>query len=169
VTAAATLRAAGSQDASLLAAILVRTWRERYLGLVSAEVLAGLDEQGFAAWFARVLAPPTRHRASVARVDGADAGFIHIGPDEEDPARGHIYSFYVASPFSGRGVGRALLAHAVGELAAEGYRAITLWVFKDNAPTVRLYARAGFRPDGAERIEDAYGVLEQRLRLDFGG
>jgi ribosomal protein S18 acetylase RimI-like enzyme len=160
------LRAAGPQDGALLAAILVRTWRERYPGLVSPDVLAGLDEQGFADWFARVLSPPTRHHATVARVDGADAGFIHTGPDEEDPARGHVYSFYVAPPFSGRGVGRALLAHAVGELVADGYRAITLWVFKDNAPAVRLYTRAGFRADGAERVEDAFGVLEQRLRLE---
>ena len=160
-----TLRSAGPQDSALLAAILVRTWRDRYPGLVSADVLAGLDEQGFSDWFARVLSPPTRHHATVARVDGTDVGFIHTGPDEEDPARGMVHSFYVAAPFSGRGVGGALLSHAVAELVAEGYREITLWVFKENAPAVRLYTRAGFRADGAERVEAAFGVLEQRLRL----
>jgi ribosomal protein S18 acetylase RimI-like enzyme len=168
VTRPWTLRAASPGDAPALAAILVRTWRQRYPGLVAPEVLDALDERAFAEWFARVLDLSSGHNATLATVDGADAGFIHFGPEEEDPARGHVFSFYVAPPHSGRGMGRELLAHALSALRAEGYRVVTLWVFKDNAATQRLYARAGFRPDGAERVEDEFGVPEQRLRLDLG-
>lgn len=163
-----TLRAASPGDAPALAAILVRTWRQRYPGLVAPEVLDALDEDGFAKWFTRALDPSTGHHATLATVDGGDAGFIHFGPEEEDPARGHVFSFYVAPPYSGRGVGRELLAHALSALSGEGYRVVTLWVFKDNAPTLHLYARAGFQPDGAERVEDEFGVPEQRLRLELG-
>jgi ribosomal protein S18 acetylase RimI-like enzyme len=169
VTRPWTLRAASPEDAPVLAAILVRTWRERYPELVSPEVLDGLDEDGFAEWFARVLGPSTGHHATLATMDGADAGFIHFGPEDEDPTHGHVFSFYVAPPYSGRGVGRELLAHALSELSADGYHVVTLWVFRDNAPTVRLYTRAGFRPDGAQRVEPQFGVIEQRLRLEFGG
>jgi ribosomal protein S18 acetylase RimI-like enzyme len=167
VSALVAVRRAGPADGPAMADILVRTWRQRYPGLVNADVLESLDEQGFAAWFSQILAPGTGHGAAIAVVDDVDAGFIHFGPDEEDSVRGHVYSFYVAPPFSGRGIGRGLLAHGLTELEREGYRVVTLWVFKDNAPTVRLYSAAGFRPDGVERIESEYGVLEQRLRLDL--
>jgi ribosomal protein S18 acetylase RimI-like enzyme len=162
------LRAASPGDAPVLAAILVRTWRQRYPGLVAPAVLDALDEQGFAEWFARVLDPSTGHHATLATVDGAHAGFIHFGPEEQEPGRGHVFSFYVAPPYSGRGVGRDLLAHALSELSAEGYDVVTLWAFRDNAPTMRLYTRAGFRPDGGERVEDEFGVPELRLRLQLG-
>jgi ribosomal protein S18 acetylase RimI-like enzyme len=161
------LRSAGPEDAASLARILVRTWRTRYTGLVSDEVIDALDEEGFADWFARVLEPGTGHAATVAEVDGEPAGFIHVGPQEDEPSTGHVFSFYVVPPHSGRGIGPRLLSHALAELAGRGYPAVTLWVFKDNAPTVGLYTRAGFRPDGAERIEPQYGVLEQRLRREL--
>jgi len=165
VTAPAALRAAGRDDAPALAAVLVQTWRERYRGLVADDVLDGLDEPGFARWFDEVLAPGSGHAAIVATAGEEITGFIHVGADEEDPARGHVFSFYVAPAFSGRGVGRALLRRALAELSAGGHRVVTLWVFAANAPTVRLYERAGFRPDGAQRVEAEYGVVEQRMRL----
>jgi ribosomal protein S18 acetylase RimI-like enzyme len=167
VSAGVELRSAGPEDAAALARLLVDTWRARYVGLIGDEVLAGLDEDGFADWFARVLAPPTEHAATIAEVDGEPAGFIHFGPQEDEPATGHVFSFYVVPPHSGRGIGPRLLWHALGELTRAGYPAVTLWVFKDNAPTVALYARAGFRPDGTERVEAEYGVLEQRLRREL--
>jgi ribosomal protein S18 acetylase RimI-like enzyme len=167
VSAGVTLRAAGPDDAAALSRILVRTWRARYGGLVTDEVLAGLDEDGFADWFARVLMPASGHAATLAEVDGEPAGFIHIGPQEDEPTTGHVFSFYVVPPHSGQGIGPRLLSHALAQLAGEGYPAVTLWVFKDNASTVALYTRAGFQPDGAERVEPEYGVLEQRLRREL--
>jgi ribosomal protein S18 acetylase RimI-like enzyme len=167
VTAAPTLRAAVRADAPALAAVLVQTWRGRYRGMVAQHVLDDLDEPGFARWFDGLLAPGSGHAAIVATAGEAVIGFIHVGADEEDPSRGHVFSFYVAPPFSGRGIGRALLARALAELSARGYRVVTLWVFTDNAPAVRLYERAGFRPDGAQRVEREYGVLEQRMRLEL--
>jgi ribosomal protein S18 acetylase RimI-like enzyme len=167
VSAGLELRSAGPEDAASLARILVRTWRARYVGLVSDEVLHGLDEKRFAAWLARALAPSTGHGATLVEVDGEDAGFIHFGPEDGEPGNGHVFSFYVAPPYSGRGIGARLLSHALAELAGRGYPAVTLWVFKDNAPTVALYTRAGFQPDGAERVEPEYGVVEQRLRREL--
>jgi ribosomal protein S18 acetylase RimI-like enzyme len=164
-----TLRPAGPEDAPSLARILVRTWRERYPGLVGQRVLDGLDEQRFATYFAESLAPATGHGATIASVDGEAAGFIHFGPDEDDSTRGHVFSFYVLPSFSGRGLGRELLGHVLRQLAARGFRAVTLWVFKDNAPTVRLYERAGFLADGRERVEPEYGLVEQRMELDLEG
>jgi ribosomal protein S18 acetylase RimI-like enzyme len=160
-----TLALAGPADAAAMARILVQTWRARYPGLVDEDVLAGLDEDGFARYFEERLAPGGDHGATLATVDGEPVGFIHFGPDEEDPRRGHVFSFYVLPAFAGRGLGRELLGDAIERLAARGYRTITLWVFKDNAATVRIYERAGFRPDGTERIEESYRIVEQRMTL----
>ncbi len=45
----------------------------------------------------------------------------------------------------GRGVGRALVRHLLGEAAARGERAMTLEVIEQNTPAVRLYEACGFR------------------------
>jgi ribosomal protein S18 acetylase RimI-like enzyme len=158
-----TLREAGRGDAPAMARVLVHTWRERYRGLVDADVLDGLDENGFARYFEQALAPGSGHGALLAGSE--PAGFIHFGPEEGAESHGHIFSFYVLPRWSGRGVGRELLAGAIAELAEQGFRTITLWVFKDNAATVRIYERAGFRPDGAERVEPEYRLPEQRMAL----
>jgi ribosomal protein S18 acetylase RimI-like enzyme len=160
-----TLELAGPADAAAMARILVETWRARYPGLVGEDVLARLEEDGFARYFDERLAPGGDHGATLATVDGEPVGFIHFGPDEEDSGRGHVFSFYVLPAFAGRGLGRELLADAIKRLEARGYRTITLWVFKDNAATVRMYERAGFRPDGAERVEHEYRIPEQRMAL----
>lgn len=160
-----TIGLAGPDDAAAMARILVETWHARYPGLVDEDVLARLDEAGFARYFEEQLAPGGDHGATLAIVAGEPVGFIHFGPDEDDSARGHVFSFYVLPAFAGRGLGRELLGYAIERLAARGYRTITLWVFKDNAATVRMYERAGFRPDGTERVEDSYRILEQRMAL----
>jgi ribosomal protein S18 acetylase RimI-like enzyme len=160
-----TPRSAGPGDAAAMARVLVQTWRERYPGLVDQDVLDGLDEPRFARYFEQALAPGSGHGALVAGDE--PVGFIHFGPEEGAESRGHIFSFYVLPEWSGRGVGRSLLEGAIAALGEQGFRTITLWVFKDNAATVRIYERAGFRADGAERVEPEYRLLEQRMALEL--
>jgi putative acetyltransferase len=64
--------------------------------------------------------------------------------------RGEIKSMHVAAPFRGRGVGRAILDHIVGEARARGMK--TLWLETGSSPSflpaLALYERAGFRRCG---------------------
>ncbi len=65
---------------------------------------------------------------------------------ELDPERGEIKSMRVVDAFLGRGVGRAILEHIVGEARARGMR--SLWLETGSAPAFvpaqRLYESAGF-------------------------
>jgi len=41
-------------------------------------------------------------------------------------------------------------------------------VFADNTPSVTFYARRGWTPDGAHRVEEAFGENEIRLSRSLG-
>jgi putative acetyltransferase len=63
-----------------------------------------------------------------------------------DAERGEVKSMRVADPFLGRGIGRAILEHIMGEARARGMR--SLWLETGSAeaftPGLRLYESAGF-------------------------
>jgi ribosomal protein S18 acetylase RimI-like enzyme len=156
------LRAATDEDAAELAAVFVSSWRAGYPGIVDDAVIAGLDEQEVAGWLLPM--ESDAHRTVLAEgPDGSVLGWVRFGDDPDDAGRGHIYSLYVHPSAGGRGVGRRLLEHGVEACGARGTRAVTLWVFEENARARRLYAAAGFAADGGRRVEEEYGAQEIHL------
>jgi len=57
----------------------------------------------------------------------------------------------VAADARGRGIGRALLEHAVEWARRSGVRKLELHVFPHNEPAIRLYERFGFVREGFRR------------------
>jgi ribosomal protein S18 acetylase RimI-like enzyme len=85
-------------------------------------------------------------------------------PDAE-PEAGEVWTFFVAPGQWRRGVGRALMAAALADLAARGYAEATVWSFAANERANAFYEAHGFRPDGAKRREEAWAdILEVRYR-----
>lgn len=85
-------------------------------------------------------------------VDGI-AGFVLVTAPgtggADDPADAAYLSLLAVAPRAqGRGVGRELLAAAVTAAARSGQPRVVLHALEDNAPAVRLYRGAGFRPSG---------------------
>jgi ribosomal protein S18 acetylase RimI-like enzyme len=76
---------------------------------------------------------PTQRLAGILTVTGVRPGTAHI------PQVG------VAPSFQGLGVGTAMMEAAFKDLAAEGYKEVTLTVTDSNAGAVRLYERLGFK------------------------
>lgn len=72
-------------------------------------------------------------------------GLKHLDED-----RGELKSFRTHADFLGRGVGRRILQHAIGEARTRGYR--TLWLETGTEPGFaaarHLYASEGFEPCG---------------------
>ena len=63
------------------------------------------------------------------------------------------HSLYVAAAARGRGVGRALLAALIGVTEAQGIWMLQSSIFPENAASLALHRRAGFREVGRrERI-----------------
>jgi putative acetyltransferase len=83
-----------------------------------------------------------------------------------DVQRGEIKSMRVADKFLGRGVGRALLDHLIGEARARGMESVWLETGSSAAftPALRLYESAGFQRCGpfGSYIDDPFSVFMMR-------
>ena len=111
--------------------------------------------------------PPAGVSTFVAELDGRVVGFaeLHPSPDAAAGSRvGELDTLYTHPAVWGRGVGRALMAAALEELAAAGFTTATLWTAEANARPRAVYARAGWRPDGATRRKTFLGVTFTELR-----
>lgn len=71
------------------------------------------------------------------------------GTGGDGPAGAAYLSLLAVDPSAqGSGLGRALLVAAVDAARAAGYAHCSLHALEDNAPALRLYRSAGFRPVG---------------------
>lgn len=101
--------------------------------------------------------------------DGVVAGWIALSP----MSRRRCYrgvaeiSVYVSDGLSGRGIGGALLSAAIAESEEHGIWTLFASVFPENAATVRLHERRGFRRLGTrKRIAQLDGVWRDTLILE---
>lgn len=109
-------------------------------------------------WIERVRAL----RPFVAEVDGVVAGYADLQDD------GLIDHFYVSPDFARRGVGAALMSHALAQARERGLRSVHSHVSRTAQP---FFARYGFETV-AQRRPEVRGVevpnAEMRLTLDAG-
>jgi RimJ/RimL family protein N-acetyltransferase len=56
------------------------------------------------------------------------------------------------------------MARALEQLREKDFSQAILWVHADNGRARRFYEAAGWRPDGAERDEEAFGEVVKELR-----
>jgi GNAT superfamily N-acetyltransferase len=81
----------------------------------------------------------------IASSQGRDVGCVLIN-QTNTACSGEIVYMGVADGFRGRGVGRALLARAVGQARLQGFQTLSLAVDEANKPAEKLYKQAGFKP-----------------------
>ncbi len=163
------IRAAVVQDVPALARVQVRAWLHAYSGFLDPDYLAGRPvEVREPQWRAALTDPANRAMTVVWDQDGVVAGFATTGParDEDlDDRWGELYALYVDPPAQGAGVGRALLADAVGRLAGEGFASAALWTFADNAHAIAFYERFGWRRDARAVPRPEHCAAADSLRL----
>lgn len=165
------IRRATPADAPAAAAIHVASWQHAYRGhLPDAVIARHTVASRTAAWTAWLTTPTTpQHRHHVLEVAGVVTGFAVTGPSRDDDARPdtfELFAIYLDPAHIGRGAGAALLGAALGEAAAQGARAVTLWVLDSNTRARGFYERVGFARDGREKVDAALGdARELRYRL----
>jgi ribosomal protein S18 acetylase RimI-like enzyme len=159
------MRRARRADARAIAEVHVDTWRHAYRDLLPIEFLNALSAEARERYWASELAVTPGDRTPwLADSAGQVAGFASVGPSRDADAQvgtGELYTLYVMPEMWDRGVGADLLRRAEHDLIDHDYAEATLWVLADNARARRFYERAGWRTDGAERIEC---IGEVRLR-----
>jgi GNAT superfamily N-acetyltransferase len=175
VTAPA-VRLARPEDAEAIADAHVRGWLATYRGLVPDAFLDGLSVERRAAFWRDTIASELAEPALVGRTwvveeAGTVRGFASTGAIRDQPeglaTAGEVFAIYLAPEARGRGLGRALFAHAIHDLRGRGFDPIVVWVFEANTVARPFYEAAGFHPDGAtQRVEFGdLAIPEIRYRL----
>jgi GNAT superfamily N-acetyltransferase len=81
--------------------------------------------------------------AFVAEIDGVAVGSVMVSPHVDGD--GWLSKFFVDRAFRGRGVGRALLLHAVESARARGYQRLELDTRTFFKEAVHLYEATGWK------------------------
>lgn len=147
------VRAARPDDATALAEVHVRSWREGYRGLMDQDVLDAMRPEH---WMDRFEfgAADTAAPCTLVAVDGGSiCGHVTVGPsrDADTTDSAEVWAIYVDPGHWRAGVGRALIDAARERLSVAGHEQVFLWVLSSNARARRFYERAGWETDGRER------------------
>jgi ribosomal protein S18 acetylase RimI-like enzyme len=135
-----------------------------YAGILSPENLARTTPEALGAWWSeRWKWERDTHRLTVAEDGGEIVGFTYVGPSETENAA-ELYGIHVTPELVGTGLGRDLMADALGRLAEFEAERVVLWVLEANERARRFYDRGGWVPDGATRTEAVNGEPVRQLR-----
>ena len=156
------IRLARQDDALAVETVRVHGWRAAYRQILPPRELDAMliDPRR---WRDRFSDPPGGWTSLVAEEDGRVTGFAVVGPSRDEPRVGELYAIYVDPVTWSGGTGRALIEEAERRLA-DGYGVATLWVLAGNERARRFYERAGWRLDGAAKVEVRWGVQAPEVR-----
>jgi len=147
------------------APVLIEPMTDRHASQVLAIYQAGIDE-GNATFETRApdwpqfAATKLEGHTYVAARDGSVLGWVAASPVSARPVYAGVveHSVYVAGDARRLGVGRALLDTLIASTEAAGIWTIQSGVFPENAASLELHQRAGFRVVGIrERIGRHHG------------
>ena len=88
-----------------------------------------------------------------------------IGYAAAHPEDCEMFLLFVHPAHAGRGIGRTLLAAAHSALREAGCREAFLFVHEQNLRALTVYAAAGYRPDGGDRVSNFRGTRVREVRL----
>ena len=128
-------------------------------GIATGDATFETAAPGWAAWDRGHLAG---HRL-VATLGGRVVGWAALAPVSERCAYAGVAeaSVYVATAAAGQGVGRALLERLVAGAEAAGIWTVQAGIFPENAASLALHRRCGFRTVG---VRECLGKLDGRWR-----
>ncbi len=134
-------------------------------GLATGEATFETEVPTWAAWDAGHL----QDCRLVARAGGTLVGWAALSPVSGRCVYAGVaeVSVYVAAAARGQGVGAALLRHLVAASEGAGLWTLQAGIFPENAASLRLHERCGFRVVGRrERIGQLHGRWRDTLLLE---
>jgi ribosomal protein S18 acetylase RimI-like enzyme len=152
------VRAATPDDASRIADLNVRSWRDTYRGLVPDSYLSSLDPEAITR-HVRQMTESGRDTVLVAG-DPDLLGFLWMSESRDSDARpgtAEIVALYVDPNHKRQGVGRALASASFDVARDRGFDTLSLWVFERNQQARAFYAALEFVPDGGAKTTTRWG------------
>ena len=152
------IRQATVDDVDLLCRLGAATFRETYRAISDPREVDEYADEHFArdkvlAWFRKPCA-----RTLVATVAGVPVGYAHVRSAKvpacvADRKAVELSRLYLLASAHGTGLGGALLAAAIAEIAALGGATVWLGAYDRNVKALAFYARRGFVPAGTHEFE----------------
>ncbi|MBM3552571.1 MAG: GNAT family N-acetyltransferase [Alphaproteobacteria bacterium] len=159
------LRPAALAEARAIAEINAMAWRETYVGLMPAEILAGIDLDDWTRrWLARIGSDESGQAVFVAFEDGVPVGFARCNRQTNPKLvplgfDGEIASIYLLRRVQRQGLGRGLMARLAEHLMCIGCASAAVWVLRDAAKARGFYEALGATPLGVEGVWEVEGVV----------
>ena len=142
------IRRAAPADVEAIVGLQTRAWRHAYGDFVDPDAMPEPAQR--AARWRELLGG--EGAVFLWEQDGRVAGFVAYGPDRgEEAATGEIYAIAVDPAAQSAGLGSALLAHAVEQLARAGLARALLWCLEANGLARAFYASRGWAQDDGRR------------------
>jgi GNAT superfamily N-acetyltransferase len=172
------VRLAWADDAPAIGELQVHAWRERYAGVLPADVLDAFDPAQFAEGWRSSVAHPreARQRVLVALERARVRGFAATSPATDGDANpatdGEVVEFVVDPDHRREGHGSRLL-HAVADtLRSDKFSRATIWLRSADDDLRGFLLDQGWAADGAFRELDLHGdgsvtVKQVRLHTDL--
>ena len=166
------IRPAVPADADGIGRVHVRAWQWAYRGQFPDTFLDTIDLERRKRWWRNALTGEPAAVVYVAATDDEVVGYCHVGPSRsEGETVGELHSIYLLEHWTGRGVGRRLMAAALDALRMEGFGEAMLWVLGSNQDTRNFYEAAGWHDDGGRHtyvMRDQVEAAAVRYRIDLG-
>jgi GNAT superfamily N-acetyltransferase len=153
-----TIRPATFADVPLLCRLGATTFRETYRTIsdpreVDAYAAENFTSEKVEAWFRKPCA-----RTLIAALDGVPVGYAHVRSAKvpacvADRKAVELSRLYLLASAQGSGLGGALIAAAIGEIAALGGQTVWLGAYDRNVKALAFYARRGFVQVGTHAFE----------------
>jgi ribosomal protein S18 acetylase RimI-like enzyme len=153
---ALTIRHAVPSDIAAVAAIHLDGWRWAYGHLrLAASMEQRARHERESIWHRILAQHDDGARLWAAEQDRELLGFVATGPsrdpEPQPPGSAQLYALYQHRERAGTGVARALVSHALGDLARRRFDEVFLWALASNERACRFYERGGWQRSG-ERI-----------------
>ena len=132
------LRDAGPDDAAVIAALHVESWRSAYRGILPDAYLDGEVEPERRSHWERTLSNlGSKDMIVLAERSSELIGFASVYWGKEAGFDGYLDNLHVRPGLRGAGLGKLFLGHAVERLIANGAESLCLWAFDDNEGAIR--------------------------------
>ncbi len=161
-------RAAEGAELREASAVLVRSWKEAYRGVVPEAALSLLRDDKWLKTLERWNLAGSDKETALLLVNRKICGMAVYGMREDKDVSsrlGEVFHLYILPEFWGQGMGSTFLSHMHMRFAALGYRGAVAWVPRDVGYGRRCFAAMGYKADGAEREARYAGAVVQEARM----
>ena len=148
-----TVRLAVPADAPDMAEIHMRSWEAAYKDIVPEEYIREKNAGRPAMWQKSLAEGRFSHR--VIQLNGKTVGNMCVAPpqdDDLDEAYYELHGIYLHPDYYRQGIGTQAIKVAFDIARSLDKKAMTVWVFAENANSIRFYETCGFVPDGKTKI-----------------